>query len=71
MSPTSLPPSDTYMNSVAKGFPTLHGDPKLSMNPFEPVDGLFSIYALNNKKTKKRTKNPGKSWSRVEIRNLL
>ena len=57
--------------SVAKGFRTLHGDPKFSMNPFKPVDGLLNIYAFNNKKTKKRIKNPDKSWSRVEIRNLL
>ena len=39
------------MNSVAKGFPTF-GDPKFSMNPFEPVDGLFSINALIIRKLK-------------------
>jgi len=59
------------MTSVAKGFPTLHGDLKFSMNPFEPVDQLFSIYTLAYKKTKKRIKNPDKSWSRAENSNLL
>ena len=37
------------------------------MKTFEDVDGLLSDYSLLNKKTKKRLKNPDKSWSRVVI----
>ena len=40
----------TYrMSSVAKGFPTLYGDSKISMKTFEDVDELFSTCPLLNK----------------------
>ena len=47
--------------SVAKGFPTLHGDSEFSIIPFDSILGLFSAYALGNNKTKKLIKNPDKS----------
>ena len=49
------------IDSVAKGFPTLHGKSEFSMKTFDDVDGLFSVYSKGNKKTKKRFKIPGKS----------
>ena len=59
------------MPSVAKGFPTLHGKSEFSMKTFDDVDGLFSVYSKGIKKTKKRFKIPGKSWSWIEKRNLM
>ena len=41
------------------------------MKTFDDVDGLFSVHSKGNKKTKKRFKIPGKSWSWVEKRNLM
>ena len=41
------------MNSVAEGFPTLHGDPQFSKTTFDNTDRTFSVYSFTNKKTKK------------------
>ena len=39
-----------------------HQESSFSMITFEYIDRLFSVYSSLNKKTKKRIKNPGKSW---------
>ena len=56
---------------IAEGFPTLHGDPQFSKTTFDNTDRTFSVYSFTNKKTKKRIKNPDKSWFRIENRNSL
>ena len=41
------------------------------MTTFDNTDRTFSVYSFTNKKTKKRIKNPDKSWFRVEIHDFL
>jgi len=53
-----------FMCSVAKGFLLLHGDSDFSMKDQKGPDKLFSTYASLDRETKKRIKNPDKSWSR-------
>ena len=59
------------MISVAKGFLSLHGDSGFSMKNQKEPDKLFSTYTLLYGETVERFKNPGKSWSWIEKRNLM